>query len=471
MESANKPVHFDVFSYDSYAYSHEENVLTFHFSYRAFKVKGQEETFSFHPTTQIYGVTKEMIESVGEQRLSRYAFILGLAEIPSYWKATLAKEIHVHANTMSETDVAFWEKLFLLGMGEFFYVNQIDPFSPKFVVTTATPTPLTRKQPLTTDAGPKTTILVPVGGGKDSIVSLEILANAGYEIYTTSGHLGSSEEIITVFSQHHDLSQDIVFERNLDPKLFELNRQGYPNGHTPFSSVLAPLTTCIADVFSIPYVAVSNEQSSNEATTTWKGIDVNHQYSKSFEFEQDFQKYIQTQFADAPLYFSLLRPLFEFQIIALFLQYPQYFEVFHSCNVGQKDDIWCGNCAKCAFVALLLSAFLPDEEIERIFRKDMLLDESLSFYWEQLLGIVETKPFECIGTRDESAAALYVAFRIRHEAGKPIPKLMHKFETYVKEREETLAKYALQILTSYNTTHSLPTEFDTLIRKQIPNTV
>lgn len=119
---------------------------------------------------------------------------------------------------------------------------------------------------------------------------------------------------------------------------------------------------------------LSNESSANE--TYVSGRQVNHQYSKSTEFERDFRSYVTDYLDDSIQYFSLLRPWSEWQIAKKFVTYPQYFPVFQSCNLGSKTDIWCADCAKCLYVYILLSAFLDDETLVKIFGKNMLDCES-----------------------------------------------------------------------------------------------
>jgi hypothetical protein len=113
-------------------------------------------------------------------------------------------------------------------------------------------------------------------------------------------------------------------------------------------------------------------------------------------------KYIATEFN----YFSFLRPLSELQIAMLFSQFEKYFEVFRSCNVGSKQDVWCGNCAKCLFAYIILSPFIEPERLNTIFGKKMLDDRGLKLYFDQLIGLAKTKPFECVGTVGEVRSAL-----------------------------------------------------------------
>ena len=226
----------------------------------------------------------------------------------------------------------------------------------------------------------------------------------------------------------------LVIRRKIDPTLLELNAKGYLNGHTPFSAMLAFYTRLASALSGIPNVALSNESSANESTV--KGSYVNHQYSKSLEFEDDFRNYVNE--AASFNYFSFLRPLSELQIAMLFSRFTAYHDVFRSCNVGSKEDIWCGHCAKCLFAYIILSPFIAPERLNAIFGKSMLDDTTLDLEFRQLLGLAETKPFECVGTVSEVRQALQMAVE-RWYKGKA-PKLVQLEKLDKLEKLEKLEK-------------------------------
>ncbi len=416
---------YPLFSYDSYSYELKPGLIELSFQFSC----GDEKLTT---VDTISGVTEEMVKKISKPELDEYIFQLGIAEIPSYWKAFLSPTIEIQCGNLDATQIQFWQKLFYFGLGEFFYQNKIKPFKPEFKSTERKLSfdrleyQVAQDDKLEATSSKLSAVLVPVGGGKDSIVTLELLAVEGRAIYTWSGLKGSSADVIDLFGSRHPRLGDIVFSRTLDSRLSELNSEGHPNGHTPFSSVLAFFTILTARLYEIPQIAISNESSSNEPTGTWEGIDINHQYSKSVEFERDFQSYVTSLFgSSSPRYFSYLRSMNELAIMEKFVTFPEYFEVFHSCNVGQKDNVWCGKCGKCAFVALLLSAYLDDETIARIFRSDVMNQDHLIPHFDALLGKVEFKPFECVGTRSESIEALKMALHRRE--GKELPLLLQHY--------------------------------------------
>ena len=147
-------------------------------------------------------------------------------------------------------------------------------------------------------------------------------------------------------------------------------------------------------------------------TSSVDGVGINHQYSKSLEFERDFADYVARHITPSIAYFSLLRPLSEIEIARRFAQHPQYFEVFRSCNTAfrqspaERGRNWCCDCPKCRFVFLALAPFVAKPELIAIFGRDMLDDEAQTDGFAELCGLREHKPFECVGEIAESAAVM-----------------------------------------------------------------
>ncbi len=154
-------------------------------------------------------------------------------------------------------------------------------------------------------------------------------------------------------------------------------------------------------------VVVANERSANIGNVEYLSEQINHQWSKSQEFE------IQ--------YYSVLRTFSELKIIEKFTPYETYFPIFSSCNrnfaiTKTTDKKWCGECPKCAFVFAGLAAFLPKEKVVSIFNKNLFTDSSLIPLYKQLAGLIDIKPFECVGTFDETKLALYLAYEKKEYA-------------------------------------------------------
>ena len=259
----------------------------------------------------------------------------------------------------------------------------------------------------------------------------------------------------------------ITAGRKFDRSLVELNKQGYLNGHTPFSSVVAFSAEITAYLHGLKYIVLSNEDSANESTVA--GQNVNHQYSKSFEFEQNFHSYEEKYLGTGVYYFSFLRPLSEFQIAKMFVSHKKYLPVFRSCNLGSKvsPDIWCGDCPKCLFVALILSPFLSPDELADIFGKDMLNDVNMENYFIELIGKSEHKPFECVGSIDEVNLAVSLAVRNILKNGGDMPYLFKKYVDMGAYQPEFIDDQNKEYCRKYSKTNLLPEEFAELLKNEM----
>lgn len=400
-------------------------------------------------------------ENVGFLALFRKAaFSLGMIELISYWKQTCSPAVIVECGTLDANQISWWKKLYYNGLGEFFYVNGIEADPDTFMRLTATGEAIEGQSDHTRYHGN----MIPVGGGKDSFVTLDLLKdskedNHAFIINRIKSAVHSAE------AAGYTGDKLIIAERSLDPRMLDFNKQGYLNGHTPFSALAAFASLLTAVVYEKQYICLSNEDSANESTV--KGSKVNHQYSKTFEFEQDFSWYVDTYLTKEIHYFSMLRPISELQITGIFSKPKPYHKVFRSCNVGQKEEKWCGHCAKCLFVAVMLSAYLDDEELHGIFGKDMLNDMELEELFEQLTGILDNKPFECVGTREEVNTAVAMSIR-RHEAeGKTLPLL---YEKYKNSSYYEFYKNRCVDMTAWNDQNLLPEEFAAILRKRLQET-
>ena len=377
----------------------------------------------FHPEA-LFEARPFLSRDVPTQVLDRMVFDIGMIELISYWKCACPPTVKVLCGALTDEQTAFWRKLYWNGLGEFFYTNgiaesqegflQVESEKWKVESVSAAANLSTLHSPLSAS------YLVPIGGGKDSVVTLELLRRAGKTIRPLiMNPRGATRECARVAG--FPLEEVLVIRRKIDPTLLELNAKGYLNGHTPFSAMLAFYTRLASALSGIPNVALSNESSANESTVL--GTSVNHQYSKSLEFEDDFRAY-----SPSFNYFSFLRPLSELQIAMLFSRFTAYHDVFRSCNVGSKEDIWCGHCAKCLFAYIILSPFIEPARLNEIFGKSMLDDTSLDLEFRQLLGLAETKPFECVGTVSEVRQALQMAVERWYKDTRP--KLLEQIGDY-----------------------------------------
>jgi hypothetical protein len=331
----------------------------------------------------------------------------------SYYKAYPTARIIVKAGEIDNSLAGFLGKTYQNGLREFFFVNKLDPLTP--VVFPATVEAL---KPL--DSGNQSGQLIGLGGGKDSLMSVEVLHGQPHTATWSLNHRSQLEPLV----ERIDLPHYWV-ERELDTQLYELNKSDALNGHVPISAVFSCVGLIVSILGGFRDMIVSNESSASEPTMRQQGTAINHQYSKSLEYEQDFQACLSRLFGSSQRYYSLLRPLSELHIAELFAGpgFDKYKDVFSSCNRAYTRDqqhmSWCGECSKCAFVFLILTPFLKKEQVTALWRgKNLLLDPALETTYRRLLGIEGDKPFDCVGEIKEARTAMRLAQKIYPELDK-----------------------------------------------------
>ncbi len=394
---------YQQFNYESYEYHIEGNTLNLTFHYTLI---GDESIPFIHKVT--YGGQGNVnFDPSRVQELENFVFHIGLVETINYWKLACPKELNILCGSLDDNQVKWWKKLYYHGLGEFIYLNNMKDYvnEDDFVEIISKPDTAVSKKKLETILCPHAKgNLIPVGGGKDSVVTLEILRDSAEDnVPFVMSPPHAAYDCIEVAGYQGYLQARRIF----DVTLIQMNGEGYLNGHVPFSAILAFIASLGAAFLGKRYIPLSNERSANEPSVI--GTTFNHQYSKSYEFEEDFNTYSRTYLTPDIEYFSLLRPLYEIQIGQMFATYSKYHQVYRSCNKGKKENVWCGSCPKCLFVQTILSPYIEKDELVRQFGKDLLDDIALKPIFDELIGTAETKPFECVGTIWEVRHALNLA--------------------------------------------------------------
>jgi len=413
---------YSTFHYHDYHILREPDRISLRFD---FSIDGLCE---FHPVTTIDTRNIPLRNACGSPIARELVFALGLVELISYWKCACPPVVKIHCGALDAEETVWWKRLWYHGLGEFFYRNGIAADFDNFVSVECGDN---ARDCLPGDAfHPADVSLVPVGGGKDSCVTLQLLKEMGRPLYgfTVNDQYARSETFAAAGFAPERLLRT---HRTIDPALLARNAEGFLNGHTPFSAIVAFLGIYCAYLIGAGELVLSNEASANEASVP--GTDVNHQYSKSYQFERGCNAYLARRLSLPIRYFSLLRPFHELQIARQFAALPRYHFAFKSCNAGSKRNAWCGRCAKCLFVYLMLAPFLPEDRMVGIFGENLLEKPELQGDLQALLGKTQEKPFECVGTVEEARAALDLLER------RP-------------ERAQTL-------LRSWNPAHNIPAEF------------
>ena len=434
------------FIYDSYEIIDEENYIKIIYH---FIIDGLIE---FNP---YYVIEKKDIKNKDiDNNLFRYmVFHIGLIELVSYFKCTCSPNVIIKAGYIDEEQIKWFKKLYYNGLGEMLYTNGIKVTEEDLMNIKCE----TQKTNISNIEYTGFGNLIPIGGGKDSCVTLELIKE---EFDNNTCIIINPKEINLECSKIAGYNEEniISIRRVLDKKIIELNEKGFLNGHTPFSSLVAFVTYLSAYLSNKKYIILSNESSANEPTIL--GTNINHQYSKTYEFENDFNNYTKKYFNIDIKYFSLLRCLSEFQIGMLFANYKKYHKIFKSCNVGSKSIPWkwCCNCAKCMFVYIILSPFLYKNELIEIFGEDLYENKELLNTLLELAGYSEAKPFECVGTYSE----------VRYALSLTINKLSDNLPYLLKYYRDC---FGLELSTQYekefNEENNLEPKFIQIVKREV----
>lgn len=440
------------FHFNSYSVCDDDKAIYVQFE---FEILGLTK---FNPSLRILK-KKLPFKDIKSDYVKNMVFHMGLIELISYWKSTCSPRVVIKCGYLNEEQIKWWKKLYFYGLGELLYTNNIKTNIEDFMTIEC----LGEENEIKYDIIEENSsgYIVPIGGGKDSCVTLETL-----NIDTNNDYclIINPKKVTLECARIAGFENDNIIEvfRVIDKNLLDLNSKGFINGHTPFSTMLAYTSYFIAYLLSKKYVALSNENSANESNVV--GEKINHQYSKSFEFECDFEEYSE-KYLKAPVkYFSFLRPLNELQIAKIFSRKEKYHAIFKSCNVGSKEKEWkwCTNCAKCLFAYIILSPFLYKEKLVNIFGVDMFEKENLLQIFLELTGNGETKPFECVGTYEEVNFAISKTIQNIESRDEKLPYLLG----YYKNNYE-LSDTTIDITKRYNEENNLNNEQNDLLRKEV----
>lgn len=438
------------FIYHNYKIWEEKEKIILEFY---FEIENLEE---FHPRIEI--LKKEFkFEDIDSDIVKNIVFNIGMIEAISYFKATCSPQFIIKCGKLDEYQESWYKKIFYLGLGEFRYINKIWIEKEEFVQF------ISEGENIEINPSNKELdgIIIPIGGGKDSNVTLDLLKE--YKDKSLVFCIGGKKVSLECAKiAGFESNQIIEISRIIDKKLLDLNKKGFLNGHTPFSAIIAFLTYLISYLLGKKYIALSNEDSANESNVVGKNI--NHQYSKTIEFENDFREYAEKYLKAKVEYFSMLRPISELQIAMLFSKLEKFHPIFKSCNVGSKTEPWkwCCNCPKCLFVYTILSPFLYKDKLVDIFGEDLFEREDLLKTFGELCGFGEYKPFECVGTYDEVRFSVMKTIKNQKEK---LPFLLEWYNNCYKD----VFPLKEEMLEYYNNKNNVPKEFEKILKEKIFN--
>ena len=385
---------YDKFIFEGWAFDKHSRCLQLHYAL--------DDKLHFTETYKFDFDFDGYDESALETAINTLFYLAGV----SYYKTFLPATIVDKRMSINREDAQFYQTVYQKGLGEFFYVNKLSP-------ETEINFPVSQNDPQIQNPHGSGQ-LIGIGGGKDSLVSVELLRNQPKVATWSLDHRKQLEPLVQKIGLPH-----FWVERTWDRQLLDLNKQDAYNGHVPISAIFSVVGVVVAILTGYRDVVVSNESSANEPNLVYEGVEINHQYSKSLEYEKLYQLQLARHFGESLRYYSLLRPFSELRIAELFAKdtFDKYKDVFSSCNRafihGSSGMFWCGQCPKCAFVFLALTPFISRDELEQVFGgKNLLLNPNLEKTYRKLLGIEGDKPLDCVGEIKESRAAMRLAGQI-----------------------------------------------------------
>lgn len=380
------------FLFKHYAFEKETGALLLSYAFR--DGPEFEEKIVFPRSARVLSAD----ETAALDRAFRLIFLLAGV---SYYKTYIPSALRCEAFPLDAATASFLEKVYRNGLGEFAFRNKVSVdlhfVSEEGSAVRAVPLGLPRAH------------LVPVGGGKDSAVTIECLRKSGepLTLFAVSSLSGLAAPIRETMERAELPS--LVVTRTISSRLMELNKEGALNGHVPITAIISAIAVACAILHGFDSVVFSNEHSASAPNVRLSDLEVNHQYSKSLSFEEDFAAYVHAAIAPDINYFSFLRPLTEAEIARRFAKLETYHSVFRSCNTAFRQDekqrgkTWCCDCPKCRFVFLALAPFMDKGKLISIFGLNLLNNPAHLEGYKELCGLSAHKPFECVGETEESA--------------------------------------------------------------------
>jgi len=407
-------------------YSEQEWKIYFHYSFD--KHTYFRETISLDQNYKIIHNDLEIVSAL----LSHISIAFGI----SYYKLFPTNDIIIDFCKIDSFQEQYWKDFYLQGLWEFLYTNNINPNDLCNVSSHWNKCIMKPQFDLSENH------LLPIWWWKDSIVS-SVLLDEQKTAYTPF-IFWKTDAIKNGFLDIKDISA-LTIKRELDSKLFQMNSQWYYNGHVPITWLISFFMTLVCYMYDYKYIVFSNEKSASEWNTTFHNLNINHQYSKSKDFEDKISSYISTYISTEISYTSLLRDFYEIEIAKIFAEkWKKYFSVFSSCNtnfsIQKKSSLrWCNSCPKCLFVYIILRPFLSSQETIEIFWKELFNDPSLSRLYSELIWKEWIKPFECVWEIEEVQLWSHLCDKIFQDQETALGKIFHEM-LFQDDRSEYFKK-------------------------------
>lgn len=330
----------------------------------------------------------------------------------SYYKAAAPPVIEVDT-ALTTAERTLLEAFYLDGLGEYAFRNGLDLSTVRIDAAHRPSTDTTSEPP--TGNRP----LIPFGGGIDSIVTVQGVRDAQPDadiaLFVMSR---AGDRFDAIESAAAVTGLPIVRgERRIDDQILRSAELGFRNGHVPVTGVLSAVALLAAAFDGRDTVVMSNEWSASLGNLTHLGREVNHQWSKSLNFENLLRTVLDGTPDLDTNYYSWLRCFSELWVAKRFATMTRFHPVFRSCNRSfhldraVRMDRWCGTCDKCCFIDLILAPFMAATDLAAVFDGVEPLDNpELTDTFAALAGLSDdAKPFECVGDVDECRVAVLLA--------------------------------------------------------------
>lgn len=377
------------FIYDRYIYDAESSTVHFYYSFEDGRTF--EETILF-----------ESAHQYDSRVLEKALFLAFMLVGVSYYKLFPSVDVVLN-KPLDDWQAAFFSRVYQEGLGQFAYENELT--RDDLVHFKSTSDVASEGAVPYSGSG----LLVLQSGGKDSLLVAQLLKekNVSYiPWYVASG------------SSHPAVLDDEMFplikaRRHIDfENLKNAIEAGGKNGHVPITYIVQGLAVIQAILLAKSDILVSIAHEGEEPHHDIGDLTVTHQWSKTWQAEQDFAAYVRRYISGDIRIGSPLRGLSELSVAVQFVEHAWdvYGHKFSSCNVanyqqgGDNTTLqWCGNCPKCANSYLLFAPFVESSTLKSLFNgQDLYEKPSLTRTFKGLLAIDgESKPFECIGEVDE----------------------------------------------------------------------
>lgn len=363
-------------------------------------------------------------QAVLEPTLRALLIMLGI----NYWCIFPTKNIRIKDFELTRDESDFWNALYLNGLGEFFYDMKMDfrglisfPYSES-----AAPS-----EPARLAARPSRALLLN-GAGKDSILSAEMLKEAGtpfdfFAFAPTPAHRRVAKLVG---------ARTISVTRRRDKWATEIAEWFGVSNAYPSVSTFTFVAVLLAELLGYDSIVFSNERSADFGNLEYLGLQVNHQWCKSSEAERMTNDYIKRYITPDISTASLLRRFSELEIVRRFARHPKYLRTVTSCNTYfwlttperllYGMPYWCKRCPKCVFLFACFAAYLPKKDVVGMFGADLFARPKLIPLVRRILGTEGFKPLDCVGEPEEMILAMHYASVRGEYAGEPAMQAFEK---------------------------------------------